>query len=129
MGTAYGGNWFPDYMLQGVCAAARLPPLLPDEVKRRLEHEKTFTSKADIAVVDKLYRTFFDGAARFATRLNFQQLAWGDEEVQQLVGVLPRFAALTALDLSRNKLGAAGAKEIAKYVKGSAVLTTLKCVF
>ena len=72
MGHAYGGNWNPDYMLEGVCAAARLPPLLPDEVKRRLEHEKTFTSKADIAVVDKLYRTFFDGAARFATRLNFQ---------------------------------------------------------
>ena len=117
MGCAYGGGqWKPAYTLEGVCAAARLPPLLPDEVKRRLEHEKTFTSEAD-----KLYRSFFDGITRFATRLNFQGLAWGHEEVQQLVDVLPRFAVLTALDLSKNKVDAAGAEPVAKYVKGNAV--------
>ena len=44
MEFAYGGSWPPEYMLEGVCAAARPPPLLPDEVRRRLEHEKKFTS-------------------------------------------------------------------------------------
>ena len=29
MGCAYGGNIPPDYMLEGVCAVERLPPLLP----------------------------------------------------------------------------------------------------
>ena len=41
----------PEYTLEGACAAARLPPLLPDEVKQRLKNEKTFTSKADVGVV------------------------------------------------------------------------------
>ena len=110
--VAYGGEWNPDFTLEGVCAAARPPPLLPDEVKRRLEHEKTFTSQVDVGVVDKLYRGFFDSAARFATRLDFHGSAWGSQEVQQLVGVLPSFVALTALDLSENHLGAADAQEI-----------------
>ena len=49
MGKAYGGDFArivfgPESTLEGVCAAARPPPLLPDEVRRRLEHEKKFTS-------------------------------------------------------------------------------------
>ena len=117
---AYGSRWWaPEAMLERVCAAARLPPLLPDEVRRRLEHEKTFTSKADVTVVNQLYRGFFEGATRFATRLDFGALAWGDEQAAQLADVLPSFTALTALDLSKNKLGSAVAAAIAKYVSGS----------
>ena len=125
MEYAYGGKWSPDSMLESVCATERFLPLLPDEVKRRLEHEKTFTSKADVGVVDELYRFFFYNAARFATRLDFHGLVQGEKDVQQLVGVLPSFASLTTLDLSSNRMGAAGAREIAAYVKGNAVLKTL----
>ena len=116
MGHAYGGEWNPDYMLEGVCAAARPPPLLPDEVRRRLD-EKKFTSKADVDVVDGLYRAFFGGAADSAAQLNFSGLDWGEAEARQLKEVLPRFTRLKALDLSRNKLGAAGASAIASLLK------------
>ena len=96
MGCAYGGNWNPDAILENVCAAARLPPLLPDEVRRRLD-EKKFTSKADVGVVDGLYRAFFDGAADSAAQLNFSGLDWGEAKVQQLKVVLPRFTLLKVL--------------------------------
>ena len=125
MEYAYGGKWSPDSMLESVCATERFLPLLPDEVKRRLEHEKTFTSKADVGVVTEFYRSFFYSAARFATRLDFHGVVQGEKDVQQLFGVLPGFASLTALDLSSNRMGAAGAMEIAAYVKGNAVLKTL----
>ena len=62
MGCMYGGSSFVlEVMLDHVCAAARPPPLLPDEVRRRLD-EKKFTSKADVDVVDGLYRAFLSGA-------------------------------------------------------------------
>ena len=96
MGWAYGGDWNPEAMLDCVCAAARPPPLLPDEVRRRLD-EKKFTSKADVDVVDRLYRLFFDGAAASATQLDFSGLGWREAEAQQLKEVLPRFTQLKVL--------------------------------
>ena len=125
MGCAYGGGWAREFMLEGVCAAARLPPLLPDEVRRRLD-EKKFTSKADVDVVDGLYRAFFDGAADSATQLNFSGLDWGEAEARQLKEVLPHFTRLKALDLSENKLGAAGASAIASLLK-TIQISSLKC--
>ena len=76
-----------------------------------------FTSKADVGVVDGLYRDFFDGAADSATQLNFSGLGWGEAEARQLKEVLPRFTRLKALDLSDNKLGATGASDIASLLK------------
>ena len=116
MEWAYGGEYIPEIMLEGVCAAARLPPLLPDEVRRRLD-EKKFTSKADVDVVDGLYRAFFGGAADSAAQLNFSGLDWGEAEARQLKEVLPRFTRLKALDLSDNELGATGASDIASLLK------------
>ena len=111
MGCAYGDNCYgndkldpkgayerlvPECILENVCAAARMPPLLPDEVRRRLDKKK-FTSKADVDVVDRLYRAFFNGAASSAAQLDFRGLGWGEAEVQQLKEVLPRFTQLKAL--------------------------------
>ena len=126
MEWAYGGGWIQEAMLEGVCAAARPPPLLPDEVRRRLQHEKQFTSKADVGVVDGLYRAFFDGAAASAVQLDFSGLSWGEKEAQQLKEVLPRFTRLKALDLSRNALGAARASAIASLLKTTQI-SSLKC--
>ena len=89
-------------------------------------HEKKFTSKADVDVVDGLYRAFFDGAADSATQLNFSGLDWGEAEARQLKEVLPRFTRLKALDLSNNKLGAAGASAIASLLK-TIQISSLKC--
>ena len=123
MEWAYGGGWLAE--LEGVCAAARLPPLLPDEVRRRLD-EKKFTSKADVDVVDGLYRAFFDGAADSATQLNFSGLGWAEAEARQLKEVLPRFTRLKALDLSDNALGAAGTSAIVSLLK-TMQISSLKC--
>ena len=125
MGFAYGEGINPESALERVCAAARLTPLLPDEVRRRLEHEKKFTASADVDVVDRLYRSFFEGATRFATRLDFSGLQWGDEEALRLAEVLPSFAALESLDLAKNSVGARGGVVLAECLSGSAVLTSL----
>ena len=96
----YGGllaTLILEQTLEGVCAVARPPPLLPDEVLRRLEQEKKFTAKADVGVVDGLYRDFFGGAADSATQLDFSGLDWGEAEAQQLNVVLPRFTRLKML--------------------------------
>ena len=83
-------------ILESKCAAERMPPLLPDEVRRRLDKKK-FTSNADVDVVDRLYRAFFDGAAASAMQLDFSGLGWGEAEAQQLKEVLPCFTQLKAL--------------------------------
>ena len=71
----YGGRyWGQKHTLEGVCAAHRSPPLQPDVVRRLLETEKCFTAKADIEVVDQLYRDFFDGIIKFARELEFCDL-------------------------------------------------------
>ena len=97
----YGGYLNPSDMLDGVCAAHRSPPLQPDVVRRLLDTEKCFTAKADIEVVDQLYRAFFDGIIKFACELDFCNLQWGSAEAKALVEVLPRFAALTSLMCAR----------------------------
>ena len=79
------------------CAAKREPPLMPDRVLHLLKTEKQFTAKADVGVVDKVYRTFFAGVSGYAKKLNFCGLQWADEEVKQLVQVLPEFVMLTTL--------------------------------
>ena len=126
MGHAYGGNWTPNVMLEGACAATRLPPLLPEEVLRRLKHEKKFTAGSDVEVVDKLYRNFFAGITSHATRLDFGGLKWGAEEVRELAVVLPRFGVLEVLDLPQNKLGSGGALELAPVLEKTPQLTELK---
>merc|ERR1719399_2405174 len=126
MEHAYGGDLWPSACtLEGVCVAARPPPLLPDEVRHQLETTKKFTARADIDVVDRLYRTFFDGAIESATRLDFSGLKWGAVEIQQLCAVLPRFVSLRELDLSKNNAGQEGAKALSKWLETNASLQAL----
>ena len=86
------------HLLTMQCAAKREPPLMPDKVLHLLETEKQFTAKADVGVVDKVYRTFFAGVSGYAKKLDFSKLKWGDEEVKHLVQVLPEFARLSTLE-------------------------------
>ena len=97
--SAYGGSIYnPEYMLEDVCAAAREPPLLPDEVRSLLKLEKKFTSRADVQVVAGLYERFFDGASRFAQRLDFNGLGWAAPEAEKLLRVVPHFVACSTLE-------------------------------
>ena len=99
-------------------------PLLPVEVKRLLETEKQFTNSSDTDVVADLYRRFFETVTAAATSLTFRGLAWTDGEAEQLAQALPRFTALTMLDLSHNKLGSVGAIMEALQ-SGTGALTSL----
>jgi Ran GTPase-activating protein (RanGAP) involved in mRNA processing and transport len=126
MEFAYGGNCVPEARLDSVCAVARAPPLLPDDVRRLLEQEKKFTSSVDLDRVDQLYRAFFDGVTLAATELTFSGLGWTVVQVRQLAGtVLPQFTNLERLDLSNNDFGPDGAKAIAAFCAGSALLVSL----
>ena len=124
MGCAYGGNWPPDWKLEGVCAAQRLPPLPPEEVRQLLEKEKKFTAgRTDVDVVDGLYRRFFDGVSRAATVLDFHQLGWGASEAQALAAVLPHFSALQKINLAQNKFDAAAGSALAEGLRATGSLT------
>ena len=126
VGGAYGGNKLaPAYTLDRVCSAHRLPPMLPDDMRRLLEEEKKFREIDDIATVDSLYRSIFERLTSTAPRLRFRQYEWGEKEAARLAVTLPYFGALTALDLSRNPLGDAGVEALAAALGLSASLTEL----
>jgi Ran GTPase-activating protein (RanGAP) involved in mRNA processing and transport len=114
-----------DNMLARVCARRRPPPPSPETVRRLLQTEKRFTNKSDVSKVADLYATFF-GKVTNVGELKFQGLEWGDADVVELCEVLPRFAALRTLDLSRNKIGPAGASALGEVLKVNAVLTILE---
>ena len=126
MARAYGPGkpWESDDMLARVCARRRPPPPSPETVRRLLQTEKRFTNSSDVSKVADLYATFF-GKVTNVYALVFQGLEWGDADVVELCEVLPRFAALRTLDLSRNKIGPEGASALGEALKVNAVVTTL----
>mmetsp|Transcript_31365 Transcript_31365/g.51896 ORF Transcript_31365/g.51896 Transcript_31365/m.51896 type:complete len:568 (+) Transcript_31365:257-1960(+) len=81
---------------------SRPPPLLPVDVSRALEMEKVFTNQTDSVMVSQMYASFFDTVASSVETLNFGQLAWGPQEIEQLAKALPRFTNLEVLDLEWN---------------------------
>jgi Ran GTPase-activating protein (RanGAP) involved in mRNA processing and transport len=128
MACAYGPGkpWDEaDDMLARVCARRRPPPPSPETVRRMLQTEKRFTNSSDVSKVADLYATFF-GKVTNVGELKFQGLEWGDADVVELCEVLPRFAALRALDLSWNKMGPEGASALGEALKVNAVLTDLR---
>ena len=130
MANSYGpaGNWWEvgDDRLACVCARRRPPPPSPETARRLLQTEKRFTNLYDVSKVADLYAAFF-GKVTTVDALVFQGLEWGDADVVELCEVLPRFAALRTLDLSKNKIGLEGAKAIAEALmkSGTAVVITL----
>ena len=73
----------------------------------------------------ELYRSFFDAVASTATVLIFSELEWRAAEVRLLIKVLPRFIALTSLDLSRNRLDAEAGKALADALLVNGSLTSV----
>jgi hypothetical protein len=127
MACAYGPGepWDKaDDLLARVCARRRPPPPSPETVRRLLQTEKRFTNSSDVSKVADLYATFF-GKVTNVDALVFQGLEWGDADVVELCEVLPRFAAVRTLDLSRNKIGPEGTSALGEALKVNAVLTCL----
>lgn len=90
------------------CVAGRVPPQPPELVASLLREEKVFTARSDVETVVGLYNAFFSAVAPQLTDLRLDGLQWGEAEAEALAGLLPHFGRLTSLDVSRNKIGAAG---------------------
>ena len=122
MGCAYGPEKpvNPDYMLACVCARKRLPPPTPEKVAHLLHTEKRFTNSADVGQVAALYAAFFAKVTSVRS-LVFRGLGWEAPEGIELAAALPRFDALTSLDLSQNNLGPNGAKALAPALVSGAL--------
>lgn len=125
MEFAYGGSsWDTGWTLESVCSGpeARMPPLPPEEVRRLLQTAKKFTASTDLDRVDQLYHTFFEGVLQ-TTKINMKELGWTEMQARQLVAVLPRFTALTSVDLSGNELGVKGGAVLAGLLPAMSSLT------
>jgi len=74
-----------------------------------------FTNPADDKAVPERYRGAFWHLTR-ATRLNFSELGWGDEELRQVVRILPSYSDLEVLELSSNRFTIHGANQLALVI-------------
>ena len=126
MECAYGpdepGN--PDYRLTHACMRGRPPPPSPERVAHLLETEKQFTNRSDTGKVAQLYAAFFGEIVKVES-LHFRRVEWGDAEAIEMAAVLPRFPALTALDVGENKIGYEGAKAIGESLRANGSLTSV----
>jgi len=111
-----------DLQLTGVCRRGRPPPPSPEKVKHLLETEKQFTNKSDTGTVAQIYAAFFGEIVKVES-LHFQNVEWGDEEAIEMAEVLPRFPALTSLDVGKNKIGPLGARAIGESFRANGSLT------
>ena len=76
----------------------RPPPPTPERVAHLLETEKQFTNRSDTGKVAQLYAAFFGEIVKVES-LHFRRVGWGDAEAIEMAAVLPRFPALTTLDV------------------------------
>ena len=103
MGLSYGReDRYAFHRLDSVCASHRLPPPLPETIRHQLVHEKHFNYGSDASNVAEIYRRFFVGVTTTTRHLDFSELNWGVTEAIELITCLPRFVALTDLDIRGN---------------------------
>ena len=98
---------------------ARLrPPKTVDEFKRLLQQLK-FTNGADRRVVAELYKTTLNTALGQARSLRYVGLRWGDEEMAELIKVLPLCTKLEQLNLkgAHNRYTAEAAQLLANALE------------
>ena len=99
LGFCYGSeSVVPDMRLDCTCAGNRLPPPAPEYVRDQLDTDKVFTTRADVALVADLYRSFFDTVASSVEHMDVRNLSWGDSEAELLCAVLPRFRRLKMIE-------------------------------
>ena len=107
------------------CAKPHVP-LTAASFETLLE-SKTFTNNADSTVVAKLYAKTMHEALGMTPLLRFPALKWGDDEMKQLVEVLPECTALRGLNLKNNKFTLAGATMLARCLNDGA-MPKLLCI-
>ena len=120
-----GGYWKPSRRLEHVCASKRPAPMLPEAASALFQTTLRFTEPRDADVVSEVYRSFFESVVCHANTLCFASLGWGVAEATALAAALPRFRALTSLDVSHNALGADGGSALCACIGAMPHLSTL----
>ena len=91
----------------------RLPPLVPEEFAARAE-TKALTNGKDKGVLLKLQEDVSSTVLAHVETMSFSALGWDDSDMKLLGKALLLCAKLHMLDLSRNKVGAEGARALAE---------------
>lgn len=122
------GMLLPDVIRE--CRAGRQPPLTPESFGSLL-HFKSFTWRdADLPTVRELYTTSFDERFAKAETLDYLDLGWRDEEVEELCRVAAAGALrrTRTLNLIGNHVSDAGMAALAASLGTDGVAPALEIV-
>ena len=72
----------------------------------------------------QIYAAFFGEIVKVES-LHFREVGWGNKEAIEMAEVLPRFPALTSLDVGQNQIGPEGARAIGESLRVNGSLTSL----
>lgn len=105
---------------------ARLPPLVPEEFAARAA-TKALTNGKDMEVLLTLQAKVAIAVLGSVRDMSFQELGWGKDEAALLAKALKMCPQLQTLDLTLNRIGAAGAESLAAALPALPALTSLEC--
>ena len=103
----------------------RLPPLVSEEFAARAE-SKALTNGKDKGVLLKLQADVSSTVLAHVETMSFSALGWDDSDMKLLGKALLLCAKLHTLDLSRNKVGAEGARALAEALPACSELASLE---
>ena len=109
--------WSPIFDVGASEPYRRRAPLTPTAMARLLAHKRFTSRNADLPMVIALTTRTILSVFRDATELKYLELGWGDDEVMQLVEVLPLCSSVRMLNLSSlggNKISARGVRALVK---------------
>mmetsp|Transcript_36218 Transcript_36218/g.84956 ORF Transcript_36218/g.84956 Transcript_36218/m.84956 type:complete len:542 (+) Transcript_36218:143-1768(+) len=119
------GHWTDAYaFFSEARPPARRVLLTPEDFEEALEQRRQkvqalnlplFTNAADDKAVPERYREAFWHMTR-ATKLNYCELGWGDEELRLVTRILPSYCDLEVLELSNNKFTVHGVNQLALVI-------------
>lgn len=100
------------HAINALCRPRRAPPLSPEAFADSVQ-ELRFTHDVDRVFVGLRYKDAFDEVLGTADELLFNDLGWGDDEIQQLAALLPRCSRLRKVTLHGNNPGRLSAAALA----------------
>ena len=110
-----------------VCMTGRRPPLTADAFAAVLASKHFTNGKSDHALVVRLYADYLNEALGSAVALGFTNVGWRDAEALQLADALPLCPRLTSLAVGYNAIGDAGVRALAANLPATLEVLDLSC--
>ena len=105
--------WPPIFDVVGSKKYRRPAPLSPAAMARLVARKRFTSKKGDLPMVIALNTRTILSIFRDMKELVYVKVGWGDDEVMQLLEVLPLCTSATELQLGGNKISDRGAKALA----------------